>query len=304
MLLHLATLGGATHRSAVKTWRARRALYADYVGIFAVDGGHVVGQTYVKRIEYTFPEGTETVSAIASVGTRPDRARAGIARRVLEEVHSREREAGIRFATLWTNRSWGAHRLYERLGYRDVYAFPWATRGPRAAAAGSHRSKVIGPARTSELGALEELHRVESNGRVGFVRRPKGYLRTAAAVRAFDPAHDLLVARRGTRPVGYAVVQSSGTQAVCGEIVAKSVPVREALISEIERRHSGAVIAFQHTLVSDAEQRFRQLGYTILKAGWYTFMASSLGRPWSHSRAVRAFAARSHRFLCLSGDRF
>ena len=120
-LVQAAAFGGAFDRRRVEIWRRRTKVLADYVGIFAVDRGTVVGHAFVERIPYAFPGGTETITGIASVATRSDRARAGVARLVLEEIHRREREAGIRHAALWTNQSWGAHRLYEKLGYRDIH---------------------------------------------------------------------------------------------------------------------------------------------------------------------------------------
>ncbi len=131
-LVQLAAFGGFLNRRRIDLWRRRTSVFADYFGIFAVDAGTVVGQTFVLRIPYTFPHGTESISGIAGVATRLDHARTGVARRILEEVHRREREAGIGYSTLWTNRSWGAHRLYEKLGYRDVYAPPGAVRVPPA----------------------------------------------------------------------------------------------------------------------------------------------------------------------------
>jgi GNAT superfamily N-acetyltransferase len=304
LLVHLSSLGGAADRGSVALWRRRSSLFAEYVGVFAVDRGHVVGQTLVKRLPYTFRDGTEPIGAIASVGTRPDRARSGIARQVLAEVHRREREAGIRYVALWTNLSWGAHRLYERLGYRDVYLFPWAVRSPRPFLAAARSRVRAGPARVSDLAELERFHDRWAERRLGFSRRPMRLFRLAAATKEFDPVRDVVVARQGSRIAGYAIVQTSSSRTTCGELVAASHRVRTSLVAEVERRAKGATVAFYQTPVSDAPEFFRRRGYVTMAEGWYVFMAAPLTAEWTRKAAVERCATADPRFLCMSADRF
>jgi GNAT superfamily N-acetyltransferase len=206
-LLQLTSFGGAYPRRSVEIYRKRTKSVPDYVGIFAVERGRLIGQTFVLRIPYTFPGGTEWVSGIAAVGTRPDRGRSGIARGILTEIHRREREAGIRFSTLWTNRSWGAHRLYEKLGYRDVYSAPWAVHAPlrrRPPASPALRS-----GRRTDLTGIEQLYAQEAAGRIGFLRGATGYLATAVAAHELDPKSELIVARSEGQLRGYASMEST-----------------------------------------------------------------------------------------------
>src|SRR5208282_3388421 len=44
-LIHLASFGGAFPRRSVDVWRRRTRLVADYVGVFAVERGRLLGQT-------------------------------------------------------------------------------------------------------------------------------------------------------------------------------------------------------------------------------------------------------------------
>ena len=305
LLVHLSSLGGATDRDAVRLWRARSALFSDYVGVFAVERGEVLGQTLVKRLAYTFPGGTETIAAVASVGTRPDRARRGVARRLLEDVHRREREAGIRFVSLWTNFSWGAHRLYDRLGYRDTYAFPWAVRRP---APGSRSNRARGrrakPATLADLEEIEQLHDRLGQGRLGFCRRPPHFLRLQAISREVDPARELLVVRRDGAIAGYAHLQSTATRTISGELMAAARADRVRLVEGVERRAQGTAVAFQHTPVTDDLGLFRRRGYSEMNAGWYVFMTAALSGTRARRAAVAEFGVDDPRFLCLSGDRF
>jgi GNAT superfamily N-acetyltransferase len=303
-LLQLAAFGGAFPARAIELWRRRSKTLADYVGLFAIDRGRVVGQAYVLRIPFTFRDGVEIVSGLAGVTTRPDRGRTGIARRVLEEIHQREREAGVRYITLWTNRSWGAHRLYELLGYRDVYSSPWAVRyGPTGHGPGS-RPRGIRPARRSDLGRLERLHAAQARGRLGFCRPAPGYLRTAAAAGEVVPGEELLVAGNGGRVGGYAHIERSRLRTICGELVASSSVARRALIEGVLRSSRGAPVAFQHSVVTDHPELFRPPTYSLAPSAWLLFMAAPLGAAWTTGQAIQRFATTDPRFLCHAGDRF
>jgi hypothetical protein len=262
----------------------------------------LLGQTFVFRIPYTFLSGTEMVSGIAAVGTRPDRRRAGVARGILTEIHRREKEAGIRFSTLWTNRSWGAHGLYEQLGYRDVYSSPWAVHAPLQVS--SQRPRGVQSSRRSDLADLERLHSRRAEGRLGFLREPNGYLTAAVAAGELDPGKELVVVRSGGRLRGYAHVDITPYRAICGELVAASVAARRSLVSEVQRRAKRRPFAFQHTPVTDAPELFRGNGFSTVPTGWYVLMANSLGRTWTPRAALSEFATNDRRFLCMSGDRF
>src|SRR5208282_316560 len=272
-------------------------------GIFAVDAGTVVGQTFVLRIPYTFPHGTETVSGIAGVATRLDHARTGVARRILEEVHRREREAGIGFSTLWTNRSWGAHRLYEKLGYRDVYAPPWAVRVPPARSS-SPPGRNVRPGRRSDLEAIEELHRRYTEGRWGFTQRPPNFARVAVAAGDLRPREEILVAHTDGRLSGYAVIDMNQYRTICGELVATSEPVRARLATSIEARARKKPVSFRDGIVGDMNTWLCRRGYSIATAGWFGLMAMAYGRERSRAQLEREFGTRDPRFVCHDGDHF
>lgn len=302
ILIHLASLGGVFPRRSFDLWRRRTKRFADYVGVFAEERGRLLGQTYVLRIPYTFPGGTEVVSGIAGVGTRPDRRREGVARAILTEVHRREMEAGIRFSILWTNRSWGAHGLYEKLGYRDVYSSPWVVHGPTRAV--PRKLKTVRPTRAGDLADLERLHASQAEGRLGFLREPNGYLAARTALGDLHPTKELFLVRSAGRLQGYAHVETGPYRTVCGELVATTGSARRALVSEVQRRARRGPFAFQHTRVSDAPDLFRGGDYATVQSGWNVFMANHLGRSWKQRAALAQFATHDRRFLCLSGDRF
>jgi GNAT superfamily N-acetyltransferase len=302
-LVQLAAFGGFFDRRRIELWRRRASVFADYLGVFAVDRSAVVGQTFVQRIPFTFPHGTETVSGIAGVATRLDHARTGVARRVLEEVHRREREAGIGYSMLWTNRSWGAHRLYEKLGYRDVYAPPWAVRVPGTRRP-STRPKAVRPGHRSDLEAIEHLHRRYAEGRWGFARRPPNFMRVSVAAGDLRPREETLVALNDGRLSGYAVVDSNQYRVICGELVSSSSAVRARLASAIEARARHRPVAFRDATVEDMRARLRRRGYSIATAGWFSLMAMEYGRERSGAHLKRELGTNDPRFVCLDGDHF
>jgi GNAT superfamily N-acetyltransferase len=303
-LLHLAAFGGVFPRRSIELWRHRAKTLADYVGLYAVEGDALLGQVLVLRVPYVFRDEPGVISGIAGVATRPDQGRAGIARALLSEVHRREREAGIRFSALWTNRSWGAHALYEKLGYRDVYSSPWVVHAGTTRRGSMTRRRGLREARSSDLAAIDRLHDRVAIGRLGFCRRPSGFSRTAALSGWIDPAKNLIVAEADHALLGYANIDRSSQRAVCGELVAPSTAAQRTLVEEVRRTARGLPFAFQHTIVTDAPELFQDSGYSMVPRSWYVLMGNALGREWTSQEAIRQFATDDRRFLCLAGDRF
>lgn len=303
-LVHLAALSTTASRRRIDIDRRRLNRAADYVGLFAVEGGHILGHLYVLRIPYTLPEGPGTISGIASVGTRPDRARTGVAWTLLTEAHRREREAGIEHCTLWTNPSWGAHVLYEKLGYRDIYSSPWAVHVPIAHRGRSHPRRGIRPGRATDLEEIDEFHDRLAEGRLGFCHRPRGFLRARMLDDRLDPATNLLVVRDRERLVGYAHLDRTPQRVICGELGTTTRAVRRALIDEIGRVADGVPFAFQQTPVTDTPELFQGPGFSTLPRAWYVFMGLTHGREQTAKEAAHEFGTDDRRFLCVAGDRF
>ncbi|MCI4339912.1 MAG: GNAT family N-acetyltransferase, partial [Thermoplasmata archaeon] len=97
-----------------------------YFGVYAIAGDQLLAHVETLRLVVTTDHGRESAVGLADVLTRPDALGRGLASRLIEDVHRRSRREGLDWSLLWTHRTWGAHRLYERLGYRDVYSPPAA----------------------------------------------------------------------------------------------------------------------------------------------------------------------------------
>ena len=303
-LVNIAAFGGVFTDREVDVVRKRWKCSSEYVAVFAVEKDRVLGHVFVLRVPYTFEDGVETIGCIATVGTRPDVRRSGIARASLENVFQREEEAGVRFTALWTNRSWGAHALYEKLGYRDVYSSPWVLHEPKSRR-GPHRpGRGIRPGRKSDLAEIDELHEERALGRIGFCHRPRGFSRGSADLGFLDAEKNLLVAREGGELVGYAHIDRNPYRTICGELVARSTRTVRALCAEIDRRSGEVPVAYQHTWVTDHAPLFASRQYTRIPVGWYGMLAQAVGRKWGQREAARKFATDDPKFLCLAGDRF
>jgi GNAT superfamily N-acetyltransferase len=91
----------------------------------AVEDDVVLGQVGVFQLPMISTEGREDVGGVWAVSTHPNHAGRGIASALLDEAHTRMRDAGLRFSTLGTDRSRVSYRLYQRHGYIDMNV--WAT---------------------------------------------------------------------------------------------------------------------------------------------------------------------------------
>ncbi len=303
-LVHLAAFGGIASPRSIDELRRRSNRLAEYVGMFAVEDDRVIGQVFVERLPYEFPDGPALLTGIAAVATRPDRRRAGVARTLLAEVLARERAEGREHAVLWTDRSWVAHALYERLGFRDVYSPPWVVGAPPRVPGSSVPVEGIRPATAEDCDALEELHDRACSERLGFRRRPRGSLSAWAAAGRIDPSATLRIVSRGGRLAGYAHLDRAPSRVVCGELVALSSSARRDLLREVGRSAEGRPVAFQHTLVTDDPHLLARRGSVDSPVSGRVLMAARLGRAWSSSEAIGKFATDDPRFVCLAGDRF
>jgi GNAT superfamily N-acetyltransferase len=302
-LIQLSAFNGVFGRRLLERWRSGSEALTEYGGVFAVDRGVVVGQTFVLRLPYQFPDGPKDVSGIAAVATRPDLGHRGVARAVLDEVHRLEREAGRDHALLWTNRAWVAHRFYEKLGYRDIFA-------PSTAVSPSGAQKVpptppgVRRGRRTDADGMVELHQRMGRGRLGFVRRPKGMISVAIGTHELDPNEAILVVPGSRGIEGYAVLQADPYKVLCGELVARSERVRRRLIGAVERRAGRKATVFVQAPTLENAPELRRRGYTFLDSAWFVLMGRSGPGAVSERAQRRAFGTDTPRFRCDNGDRF
>jgi GNAT superfamily N-acetyltransferase len=276
---------------------------ADYGGVFGLVGAQVVSRVLVLSLPFTGPDGTVAVPGLTDVGTRPDSLGHGYARRLVEEVHRRERAAGRDWALLWTHPSWVAHGLYEKLGYRDIYSPPSAL---ATSASPPKRDLPRGftwrTATTREFDILEGLLAQGTAGRRGLVPRPPNSFRWKHRA-GWRPVGNHRILREEGVPVGYAYRTSDPTCLGTVEVVVAAPRYARTMIVALERDARGRRLAIGSTsFVTDHARLLRRRGYALYSSSHNVLMACPLRsgvHPWTP-----AAVAKDRRFSCHRGDVF
>jgi len=285
-----------------KTREARRLGYpaADYFGVYAVEGREVLSMIRVLRIPYTTPNGTETVAAIQGVVTRRDRSRRGHARTLMNEVLRREKEAGSRFALLWTGRGMVAHALYNSAGYVDVYTPDIALKkcGARNPKPPGYSLKEVRP---GDWRTLERLHRESTEGRLGFTPRPQGIVRALLKIPFIDADALRLIVRDG-EPVGFGFVRKNPGWTAVEEMTLVPGADRGKALALFESDAGGQWLSLRNTFVRDAGAELKKRGYSTTNLAYYSLLAAPLGR--SGGDVSRSLGVSSRLFTCQALDYF
>jgi len=252
--------------------------YSDYYAVYAVEDGRLIGRVETSWFPFTGPLGRQTVVGICDVLVRPTDGRKGGATALLAEVHRREAALGREWSFLWTHRTWGAHRLYERLGYADVYSPPLAIRavprrdGPRRPAPESWST-----ARRTEAPVLEGVLAEGTRGRMGFVPRSPGSFSARFRLGWRSPRNHRLL-RSGSRVVGYAhVVPVPPRSTIVTEVVLTSADHAEPMLDALEAEAAGRWLMFETTtFVTDQAPLLTRRGYEIHLSTHRVMMAKRL----------------------------
>jgi GNAT superfamily N-acetyltransferase len=277
---------------------------ADYFGVFAVEKGGVLSAVRVTRIPYTLPNGRrEDVSAIGGVVTRQDHSGQGLARKLLEEVHRREKVDGSRFSLLWTGRNNVAHRLYGSLGYGDIYtpelAMVKCIRKPDIPIGQYSLEK----ARSCDAKTIEQIHFDATKNRVGFTPRVPGLLGIFFKLGWVRPDLFRLVLR-DNKIIGYCELQKFRGWARSSEVViAGDEAGADHVISLLEREVGNDWLIFGNTFVRDNCLALKARGYSIASFAYTTLMALALDGTKSHDTA-RLLGAEDEGFVCHRLDSF
>ncbi len=281
---------------------ARKTGYpaAEYFGVYAVEDKDILSAVRVLRLPYTTRNGVERISGIQGVVTRRDRSRMGLARKLMEEVHRREKAAGSRFSLLWTSRGQVAHRLYEALGYVDVYTpdlaiVYCARKGTKP------RGYDLKKPRSDHVGLIEKLHAKATKGRPGFTPRHLGLVQSLLKLK-FINLDSFRLITHDHEPVGYALIQKSLGWPRVEELVTLDKTRPEETISLLESEALGGWLAIRNTAVRDYIETLRERRYGISHLAYYSLLALALdGHPSDMSKAL---GTTSRSFTCQAIDYF
>ncbi|MCI4353571.1 MAG: GNAT family N-acetyltransferase [Thermoplasmata archaeon] len=280
--------------------------YSDYQALFAIEGDQVLGKVETIVLPFVTASGTQPVLGVTGVSTRPDALERGIATILLEQAHARERHSDRKWAFLWTHRSWGAHRLYERLGYRDVYSPPAALRRiPPSARRPVPNGYGWETLKTAEVPFLDRVLHAGSRERHGFIPRFPGSFRLRFQM-GWRHLSEYNLLRKGSVPVGYAFATSNPAAIAAYEVVVTAARHSVPMVAALERRAAGRWLVFGHTtFVRDHEELLRGRGYALYREGHATLMAKPLGPSTRRARSSDPLeVCRGPAFACHRGDVF
>lgn len=281
---------------------ARKTGYpaSEYFGVYAVERREVLSMVRVLRLPFTTTKGFERIAAIQGVVTRRDQSRMGLARELMEEVHRREKAAGIRLSLLWTGRNQVAHGLYESLGYSDVYTPEIAVLqcGQKATKPKGYELRKL---RKVDTGFIEKLHAKATDGRLGFTPRHPG-LASSLLRLGFISSDSFRLIVHDHEPVGYALIQRSLGWPRVEELATLDETEPGDVLSLFESEASGGWLVIRNTTVRDNLETLKARYYGITDLAYYSLLAKALagGSP----ATPRTLGTTSRSFTCQMLDYF
>lgn len=256
----------------------------------AVQDALVVGQVGVFRLPFISLEGREDVGGVWAVSTHPQYSGRGIASALLDEAHSRMREAGLRFSTLGTNRYRVGYKLYQKHGYVDTNV--WATALGRWQTAHQPTRLKARPLNPEGYDFVEGLFQTLASDYLGFALRHTPFARLRERV---DPGEIWILWERN-EPVGYVFVTPKNLVLhISIQVLHVGVNAIEA-VSAIVNEFRNPYVHVTMTRPSDIDS-FRSAGWHVANPTWGAFMIKPLLPELTIEDAKHLFGFGTDRFL-------
>jgi GNAT superfamily N-acetyltransferase len=259
------------------------------LAIYAVEGDEVLGQVGIFRLPMITTEGREDVGGIWAVSTHPQYARLGVASRLLEEAHTRMRNAGLRFSTLGTDRYRVAHKLYRQHGYEETNV--WSTALARWETA--HQPTRLRAETASEVGYdfIEQIYSEVAKNYLGFAWRYTPFERFRRV-----NLSDIWILKKNNDVVGYALTFVNQTVLTISNLVLQQgIDAAEAVAAVAAELRSGYV---QVTISRPSERMsLNRAGYHVANPNWAGFMIKPLLPDLTIEDALQLFGIGTDRFL-------
>ena len=256
----------------------------------AVEDEIVLGQVGVFRLPMISTQGREDVGGVWAVSTHPNYARRGIASALLDEAHSRMRDAGLRFSTLGTSRSGVSHKLYQRHGYVDMNV--WATALARWETAYQPTRLRAQPLGSEGYDFVEKLFADLACDYLGFAWRHTPFARLRDKVNR----EDIWVLWENNTVVGYVFARKEKSMLLIDvQVLRMDVNVAEtiaAVVSEIRAPY----VQVSMSRPSDIDS-LRGAGWQVAHPDWGAFMVRPLIPDVTAEDARHLFGIGTDRFL-------
>jgi GNAT superfamily N-acetyltransferase len=256
----------------------------------AVEDNMALGQVGVFRLPMISTEGREDVGGVWAVSTHPNHARRGIASALLDEAHTRMRDAGLRFSTLGTSRSGVSHKLYQRHGYVDMNVWATAmTRWERAYQPTQLRAQPPGP---EGYDFVEKIFADLASDYLGFAWRHTPFARLGDKV---NP-QEIWVLWENNAVVGYAFARKEKSILLINvQVLRTDISAAEA-IAAIACELNALYVQVTTSRPSDMDS-LRHAGWQVAHPDWSAFMIKPLLPDLTAEDARRLFGIGTDRFL-------
>lgn len=264
----------------------------------AMEGDEVLGVVGILRLPMISTGGREDVGGVWAVSTHPLYAGRGVASALLEEAHTRMRDAGLRFSMLLTERHLKAHRLYQQHGYVEMNV--WAKALARWETAHQPTRLRAQPASTAlseskgqgGFDFIEKIFEDIAGNYLGFAWRYKPFVR----LRDKMNLDAIWIVRENNTPVGYIYARKEGP------LLETHIHVLRPDIDAVE-----AIAAIASNLQAPYVQvgmsrpgdiaRFQHAGWQVTYPNWASFMVKPLLPEVTTGDARRLFGIGTDRFL-------
>lgn len=261
-----------------------------FFALYAVEDDQVLGQVGVFRLPMISTAGREDVGAAWAVSTHPHHAGRGVASRLLDEVHARMRDAGLRFSMLGTNRYRVAYKLYQRHGYEDMRVLATAFARWETAHQPT-RLRAYQPG-ADGFAQVENLFQELAGGNLGFAWRHTPF----APLRDKVAQEDIWIILENNRSVGYALAHlSKPVLNISSLLVSDGIDTSEAVAAvAAELSTSYVKVKINRPVEIDSLKRS---GYHIAQPTWGAIMLKPLLPEVTVDDARYIFGIGTDRFL-------
>jgi len=268
--------------------------------INAVENDQVLGQVGVFRLPMISTEGREDVGGVWAVSTHPAHSGRGIASALLEEAHTRMRDAGLRFSTLGTNRYRTAYKLYQQHGYVDMQVHATAVAKWETAHQPTRlravRVQPVGIALDASKGPdgyeiVEKLFADIAQEYLGFAWRHTPFARLRSVALS-----DIWIVQENGYPIGYAFVHADGSMLKISNLTLKLGADAAEAVAAITAELKSSYIQVKITRPIEIAS-LRRAGYQVAHPTWGTFMIKPLVPDVTVDNARHLFGIGTDRFL-------
>jgi GNAT superfamily N-acetyltransferase len=256
----------------------------------AVEDDMVLGQVGVFRLPMISTGGKEDVGVVWAVSTHPNFAGRGIASALLDEAHTRMRDAGLRFSTLGTSRSGVSHKLYQRQGYVDMNV--WATALTRWDAAHQPTHLCAQPVGSEGYDFVEKLFADLASDYLGFAWRHTPFARLRDKVNL----EEIWILWENNAAVGYVFARKEKSMLLINvQVLRTDINAAEA-IAAITSELKAAYVQVSMSRPSDIDS-LQRAGWQVAHPDWSAFMVKPLLPDLTAEEACHLFGIGTDRFL-------